>query len=50
MDDALHFLMQHGPLILFAVVFAEQVGLPIPALPFLVAPVYWSGLIKWRWG
>lgn len=37
MDEAIHFLTQHGPLILFAVVFAEQVGLPIPALPFLIA-------------
>jgi membrane protein DedA with SNARE-associated domain len=37
MNEVIHFLMQHGPLILFAVVFAEQVGLPIPALPFLIA-------------
>ena len=37
MDEALQFLTQHGALILFAVVFAEQVGLPIPSLPFLIA-------------
>lgn len=32
----LQFLQQHGYALLFAVVFAEQVGLPIPALPVLV--------------
>jgi len=37
MIDAIQFLTQHGALVLFAVVFAEQVGLPIPALPFLIA-------------
>ena len=37
MDDATAFLIQHGASILFAVVLAEQVGLPIPAIPLLVA-------------
>jgi membrane protein DedA with SNARE-associated domain/rhodanese-related sulfurtransferase len=36
MTEALHFLTQHGTLILFAVVFAEQIGLPLPAVPFLI--------------
>ena len=37
MNEALHFLAQHGTLILFAAVFAEQIGLPFPAVPFLIA-------------
>jgi membrane protein DedA with SNARE-associated domain/rhodanese-related sulfurtransferase len=36
MNEALQFLTQHGTLILFAAVFAEQIGLPLPALPFLI--------------
>jgi membrane protein DedA with SNARE-associated domain/rhodanese-related sulfurtransferase len=37
MNDAIDFLVRHGGLVLFAVVFAEQVGLPIPAIPVLLA-------------
>src|SRR5215217_1028830 len=37
MDDILHFLTQHGTLVLFAAVLAEQIGLPLPAVPFLIA-------------
>ncbi len=37
MNDTLHFLAQHGTTVLFIVVLAEQVGLPIPALPMLMA-------------
>jgi membrane protein DedA with SNARE-associated domain/rhodanese-related sulfurtransferase len=37
MDEAVSFLMQHGALVLFAVVFIEQIGLPLPALPLLIA-------------
>lgn len=36
MNEALQFLTQHGTLILFAAVFAEQIGLPLPAIPFLI--------------
>jgi membrane protein DedA with SNARE-associated domain len=32
-----HYLLQHGYLVLFAVVFAEQVGLPIPSFPLMLA-------------
>lgn len=35
--NALQFLIDHGALVLFGVVFAEQVGLPIPAIPLLIA-------------
>ena len=37
MDDLTQFLIRHGGLVLFAVVLAEQVGLPIPAVPVLLA-------------
>jgi membrane protein DedA with SNARE-associated domain/rhodanese-related sulfurtransferase len=37
MSDALQFLVEHGASVLFWVVFVEQVGLPIPAIPFLIA-------------
>ncbi|HEY6972740.1 MAG TPA: VTT domain-containing protein [Nitrospiraceae bacterium] len=37
MNEAIEFLAQHGTLVLFVTVFAEQVGLPLPAVPFLIA-------------
>jgi membrane protein DedA with SNARE-associated domain/rhodanese-related sulfurtransferase len=37
MDDVTQFLIRHSSLVLFAAVFAEQVGLPIPAIPVLLA-------------
>ena len=37
MHETLEFLTQHGLLVLAGVVFAEQIGLPLPALPFLIA-------------
>jgi membrane protein DedA with SNARE-associated domain/rhodanese-related sulfurtransferase len=37
MDQALHFLLRHGYAILFFVVLIEQLGLPIPAVPVLLA-------------
>jgi membrane protein DedA with SNARE-associated domain len=36
-DWAVHFILQHGYVVLFAFVFAEQIGLPIPAVPILMA-------------
>lgn len=36
-DDAVHFLFQHGYIVLFVWVLAEQIGLPLPAVPFLFA-------------
>ncbi len=32
-----HYLLQYGYLLLFLVVFAEQIGLPIPSFPLLLA-------------
>lgn len=37
MNDINQFLMSHGGPLLFAVVFAEQAGLPLPAAPWLLA-------------
>jgi membrane protein DedA with SNARE-associated domain/rhodanese-related sulfurtransferase len=37
MDDLTQFLIHYGELLLFVVVLAEQVGLPIPAAPVLLA-------------
>ena len=37
MNGIIQFLTQHGAFVLFAVVLAEQIGLPLPALPFLIA-------------
>lgn len=37
MESNLHFLLRHGYLVLFLWVMAEQAGLPIPAIPVLLA-------------
>ena len=37
MDEVTQFLIRYGELVLFVVVLAEQVGLPIPAGPVLLA-------------
>lgn len=37
MDETLHFILHHGYLVLAAWVFIEQMGLPLPALPGLLA-------------
>jgi membrane protein DedA with SNARE-associated domain/rhodanese-related sulfurtransferase len=37
MNEIIEFLTQHGSIVLFAAVLAEQIGLPVPAIPFLIA-------------
>ncbi len=37
MDGVLEFLVRHGELVLFVYVFADQVGVPLPAVPVLLA-------------
>src|ERR1043166_4018165 len=37
MNETSQFLIRHGLPLVFAVVFVEQMGLPIPALPVLLA-------------
>lgn len=37
MTDTRQFLMKHGAPVLFGAVFVEQIGLPLPALPWMLA-------------
>ncbi len=37
MEEVLEFIVRYKYLVLFGLVFAEQIGLPVPALPFLLA-------------
>jgi membrane protein DedA with SNARE-associated domain/rhodanese-related sulfurtransferase len=37
MDNILAFLKDHGTFLVFAVVFIEQIGVPLPAIPILIA-------------
>jgi membrane protein DedA with SNARE-associated domain len=37
MADTLQFLVKHGYVVLFAAVLAQQLGLPLPSTPFIVA-------------
>ena len=37
MNEAANFLVQHGGPVLFGVVLAEQMGLPLPVMPWLLA-------------
>ncbi|HEX4642366.1 MAG TPA: hypothetical protein VH161_02825, partial [Candidatus Acidoferrales bacterium] len=37
MNETLQFVVRHGYLLVFAWVFVEQAGLPIPSAPMLLA-------------
>src|SRR6476620_2574828 len=37
MNDVLEFLARHGSTLVFAAVFVEQLGVPLPATPWLLA-------------
>jgi membrane protein DedA with SNARE-associated domain len=37
MDGIIQFLLQHGTAVLMIVVFIDQIGLPLPAVPVLIA-------------
>ena len=37
MNDTLQFLVKHGYIVLFASVLAQQLGLPLPSTPFIIA-------------
>lgn len=44
MNDAAQFLISHGGAVLFAFVFIEEAGLPLPAAPWLLAAgALWAG-------
>jgi membrane protein DedA with SNARE-associated domain len=46
----MEFLVKHGYMVLFAAVLAEQIGLPVPATPFLLAAGALAGLRKFNFG
>jgi membrane protein DedA with SNARE-associated domain/rhodanese-related sulfurtransferase len=37
MNEMLDFLTRHGPVVLFVAVFIEQIGVPVPAAPWILA-------------
>lgn len=50
MQSTAEFLIRHGYLVLFTGVFAEQMGLPLPAVPFLLAAGALAGVGKMNFG
>ncbi|HTS16862.1 MAG TPA: VTT domain-containing protein [Verrucomicrobiae bacterium] len=50
MDRVLSQMAQHGALILLAVIFVEQIGLPLPGAPFLLAAGTLAGAGKLNFG
>ncbi|HXI72621.1 MAG TPA: DedA family protein/thiosulfate sulfurtransferase GlpE [Verrucomicrobiae bacterium] len=49
MNETIEFLVRHGAMVLFAVVFVEQVGVPLPAAPWLLAAGASVGSGKMNW-
>src|SRR5882724_3752582 len=49
MNGTLEFLVRHGAAVLFAAVFVEQMGLPLPAAPWLLAAGALVGDGKMNW-
>ena len=44
MHTIMQLLTEHGDVVLFVAVLAEQYGLPVPATPFLIAAGALAGL------
>lgn len=49
MNETLEFVVRHGAMVLFAVVFIEQIGVPLPAAPWLLAVGASAGAGKVNW-
>src|SRR5258708_26794415 len=49
MNEILEFLVRHGAAVLFAAVFIEQIGVPLPAAPWLLAAGALAGTGKMNW-
>jgi membrane protein DedA with SNARE-associated domain/rhodanese-related sulfurtransferase len=49
MNEALEFLVRHGAVVVFAAVFIEQIGVPLPAAPWLLAAGALAGADKINW-
>lgn len=50
MNEVSAFLVEYGEIVLVAVVFAEQIGLPLPAIPVLLAVGALAGVGKMNLG
>jgi membrane protein DedA with SNARE-associated domain/rhodanese-related sulfurtransferase len=48
-NDTLEFLVRHGVTVVFAVVFVEQMGVPLPAAPWLLAAGALAAAGKMNW-
>ena len=49
MNETLEFLVRHGAAVLFAAVFIEQMGVPLPAAPWLLAAGALAGTGQINW-
>src|SRR2546425_7483997 len=49
MNGTLEFLLRHGAVVVFAAVFVEQMGVPLPAAPWLLAAGALIGTGKMNW-
>src|SRR5258708_1640943 len=49
MNEPIEFLFRHGAAVLFAAVFIEQMGVPLPATPWLLAAGALAGAGKMNW-
>ena len=49
MNETLEFLVRHGASVLFAAVFVDQIGVPLPAVPWLLAAGALAGAGKMNW-
>jgi membrane protein DedA with SNARE-associated domain/rhodanese-related sulfurtransferase len=49
MNQTIEFLVRHGWVVLFVAVFIEQMGIPLPAAPWLLAAGALAGTGKMNW-
>src|SRR5205809_7259324 len=49
MNETLEFVVRHGAAVLFAAVFVEQLGVPLPAAPWLLAGGALAATGKMNW-
>src|SRR5580693_3028568 len=49
MNDIIEALADHGAAFLFVAVFVEQIGVPLPAMPWLLAAGALAGTGKMNW-
>jgi membrane protein DedA with SNARE-associated domain/rhodanese-related sulfurtransferase len=48
-NETIEFLVRHGSVVLFVAVFIEQMGIPLPAAPWLLAAGALAGTGKMNW-